>query len=584
MKSAELKALKEKNRQLEFSLRQKERELSSIQGIGEALSSALNLDRLLRLIIPEISKLMDAERSTLFIVDHERKEIWSKIAQKAEIKEIRQPLGKGISGYVAETGETINIPDAYRDSRFDPTTDKKTGYRTRSILCMPVWEPSATGDPQKITAVIQVLNKKEGIFTPEDEALLGAIASQVSISISNAYLYQRLEKKFREIDLLYELEQLLSVEYALPAMMEKILTNTVEHLKAQWVLASFPGDRQYFFVSVNNRGEMRLEKQNSISLGWMNFVQNPSTGLLIEFCEECKRYFNIDKNFDPRDIPVLAVPIFMSEEERGVLIAVNVHEGEGQDHEDERKMLELVAQKISRAIELFHLRDSLLKQERLSAIGQMMSTIVHDIRAPVNTIYGFVDLMEDKTTTDNERSEYSEIIRDEIKSAMNMITEVLDFARGKTSILPRKSSVKNVLKRFKPRIEEMCQQWKTDLIFDIKSNKLIYVDEDKLNRVFFNVSKNALEAMGEGGKFIFQVSDEGEKVVFRFSDNGPGIPREIQNRLFDSFVTGGKESGTGLGLAIVKKIVDEHGGEIEIESREGEGATFRIKLPVYQKN
>jgi signal transduction histidine kinase len=168
--------------------------------------------------------------------------------------------------------------------------------------------------------------------------------------------------------------------------------------------------------------------------------------------------------------------------------------------------------------------------------------------------------MEDKTTTDNERSEYSEIIRDEIKSAMNMITEVLDFARGKTSILPRKSSVKNVLKRFKPRIEEMCQQWKTDLIFDIKSNKLIYVDEDKLNRVFFNVSKNALEAMGEGGKFIFQVSDEGEKVVFRFSDNGP------------------------LGLAIVKKIVDEHGGEIEIESREGEGATFRIKLPVYQKN
>jgi signal transduction histidine kinase len=584
MTSTELKALKEKNRELGALLRQKERELSSIQGIGEALSSALNLDKLLKLIIPEISGLMVAERSTLFIVDHERKEIWSKIAQKAEIKEIRQQLGKGISGHVASTGETINIPDAYRDTRFDPTTDRKTGYLTRSILCMPVWEPSATGDPQKIIAVIQVLNKKEGVFTREDEALLGAIASQVSISISNAYLYQRLEKKFREIDLLYGLEQLLSAEYALPAMLEKILINTVEHLRAQWVLAFFPGDGQYFFVSVNDRKEMRLEKQNSISLGWMNFVQNPSPALLTEYCEECKRYFNITQDFDPPNIPVLLTPILMNEENPGVLLAVNVLAEEGQDYEDERKVLELVAQKISRAHELYSLRESLLKQERLSAIGQLMSTIVHDIRAPVNTIYGFVDLMEDKNATGQERGEYAEIIRDEIQTAMNMITEVLDFAKGKTSILPRKSSVKNVLKRFKPRIEQMCQQWKTDLLFDVKSNQLIYVDEDKLSRVFFNISKNALEAMGEGGKFIFRVTDEGGKVVFRLSDKGPGIPREIQDRLFDSFVTSGKESGTGLGLAIVKKIVDEHRGEIEIESREGEGATFCIKLPVYQKN
>jgi len=214
----------------------------------------------------------------------------------------------------------------------------------------------------------------------------------------------------------------------------------------------------------------------------------------------------------------------------------------------------------------------------------MMSTVAHDIRGPVNTIYGFVDLMEDQTATDAERRDYADIIRDEIKSAMNMITEVLDFAKGKISILPRKSSVSNVVKQFKPRVEQMCRQRNTRLTFDVKDDRLIYADVEKLNRVFYNITKNALEAMGEGGEFVFQVTADDQQVMFRFSDNGPGIPREIQDRLFDSFVTSGKETGTGLGLAIVKKIVDEHRGEIEIDSREGEGATFRITLPVYQKN
>ncbi|HFB67979.1 MAG TPA: GAF domain-containing protein, partial [Calditrichae bacterium] len=184
--------------QLQQALAQKEKEIYSIQRIGRALSSTLRLDELLKLIMQEITVLMDADRSTLFLVDKKRGEIWSKIALKAEVKEIRLPIGKGISGYVAQTGETINIPDAYNDPRFDPSTDKRTGYRTRSILCMPVWEPMSGGKEREIMGVIQVLNKREGHFTEEDEALLETLASQVAISIANARLYQQLEKKYRE--------------------------------------------------------------------------------------------------------------------------------------------------------------------------------------------------------------------------------------------------------------------------------------------------------------------------------------------------------------------------------------------------
>jgi signal transduction histidine kinase len=89
--------------------------------------------------------------------------------------------------------------------------------------------------------------------------------------------------------------------------------------------------------------------------------------------------------------------------------------------------------------------------------------------------------------------------------------------------------------------------------------------------------------MGENGTLVFRAFDEEDWVVFEIRDSGPGIPEEIHHKVFESFVTSGKKGGTGLGLAIVKKIVEEHKGEIEIESQPGRGATFRIKISVQAK-
>ncbi len=568
---------------LEEALRQKEREVYSIQRIGKALSSTLQLDELLRLIVQEITTLMNADRGTLYIVDHERGEIWSKIALKAEVKEIRQTIGKGISGVVAQTGETINIADAYQDDRFDPSTDKKTGYRTRSILCMPVWEPVSSGAERKIIAVLQLLNKKEGVFSEADESLLEALASQVAISISNSQLYHRLEKKFKEIDLLYELEQMLNSVEDISGMLTRILSQTASHLQAQWVLSAYPTEEEAILCASNHRGEHFFDTTPALPAILTDLISNPTKDKLHSHWADIKDFFRLNGEMTfPSDMPVLFSTVDIHETHRGILIALDVQVGRSQRFADEQKMLGLVAQKISRAHELNSLRETLVKRERLSAIGQLMSTIVHDLRGPVNTIYGFVDLMRDEQV-DAEREEYAAIIRNEIQSMMNMITEVLDFAKGKTSILPRKTNVVDILKQFKPRLEQICQQNQTSLQTKINSRQMVYVDIDKLNRVFYNITKNAMEAMGKGGQFTFHVFDRDDRVVFEFTDTGPGIPREIQNRLFESFVTSGKESGTGLGLAIVKKIIEEHKGQIEIDSQPGEGATFRIFLPVYQK-
>lgn len=575
---------KEEPEILKNLLRQKEKEIYSILRIGKALSSTLKLDELLVLIMQEITRLMDADRSTLFLVDNERHEIWSKIALKAEVKEIRQKLGKGISGHVALTGETINIPDAYNDNRFDPSTDKRTGYRTRSILCMPVWEPLSTEDNRQIMGVIQVLNKKEGVFTEEDEALLETLAAQVAISVANSRLYHQLEKKYQELDLLYEFEQYLSTIYNLPELIEKLMGKTIQHLQAQHLLAFFPYEKEFAFAAVSKDAPFRYQKNPSVFPALLEIAKSPSRETIESNKEIICRRFTLPEDAIGEEFPVLFSTIEIASEGRGLLLGLNVQQEDRADLEDERKLLSQVAQKIARAVELHQLRESLLKQERLSAIGQMMSTIVHDIRGPINTVYGFADLMADESTSQKDREEFAMIIRQEVQSMMTMATEVLDFAKGKTNILPRKTSVPNILKKVKPRLQQMCQQNNIQLNLQVESSELLYADEERINRVFFNIAKNAIEAMGKkGGKLTFRAQDEGDQIVFRISDTGPGIPEEIKEHIFDSFVTSGKKSGTGLGLAIVKKIVEEHKGRIEIDSAPGEGATFSIYIPKFKK-
>ncbi|MEW6040482.1 MAG: HD domain-containing phosphohydrolase [Elusimicrobiota bacterium] len=164
----------------------------SLIDISQLLSKETNLDNLLNLIISETTKLMEAERTTLFFYNSELKELWSYIAQELEIKEIRLPLGKGVAGYVARTGKLINIPDAYRDPHFDRSADKVTGFTTKSILCTPMFNHKG-----EMLGVIQVLNKKEGIFSTYDESLLTALAAQAAIAIENTRLYESQEYMFK---------------------------------------------------------------------------------------------------------------------------------------------------------------------------------------------------------------------------------------------------------------------------------------------------------------------------------------------------------------------------------------------------
>jgi sigma-B regulation protein RsbU (phosphoserine phosphatase) len=169
------------------------RNLNALLRVSKSLATEIRLDNLLQVIVQEAAEVLDADRATLFLYDESRNELWSKTTQRLEIKEIRIPLGIGIAGTVAKTRTPINIPDAYADARFNTSFDKETGYRTRSILCMPL-----IGNGDRLIGVIQVLNKKDQeVFNGADESLLGGLSAHITVALERARLIEAYVEKER---------------------------------------------------------------------------------------------------------------------------------------------------------------------------------------------------------------------------------------------------------------------------------------------------------------------------------------------------------------------------------------------------
>jgi K+-sensing histidine kinase KdpD len=569
--------------ELERQLHRKTIEMESIQQIGQALSSELRIERLLMLVIREVNKLMDSERGTFYIVDKEKGELWSKVAQDAEILEIRLKIGVGIAGHVAKTGDVINIPDAYKDDRFNPAIDKKTGFKTRSILCMPIFEASDGAKKEKnIIGVLQILNKRNGIFEESDEELLASMASQIAIAINNSNLYSRLEKKVNELDLLFDIERELTKAYDLDDLLNILIDKITETIAVEAAIITLRDlqTKEYSKRVVKN---IDLEKASQ-----MYFSGN--SGIVGKVVQSGEVYYTNDASSDPLfnegfakkigiDIKQLAcVPLKINDEVIGILEVFNKSEENDYFSQADMRLLTSLSGQISRAIETFQLKEEKIKADRLSSIGNMMSTIVHDLRTPMNNIYGFVDLLQEEEDAET-RKEYSDIIIKQIKFLTNMTTDVLDFAKGKSSILPVKCAVNKILDEFQKFFEGDVKKKGFEFETACNTASMIYVDPEKTQRIFMNIMKNALEAMEPGGKFSIIANKEGDDVVFLLSDTGAGIPDEIKQTLFDSFVTSGKKGGTGLGLAIVKKLIEEQKGRIEVESEVNKGTTFKIYFP-----
>jgi HD-GYP domain-containing protein (c-di-GMP phosphodiesterase class II) len=166
------------------------RRLTRMIEVSLDLTAELDFDRLFPLIVARTTEIMDADRTSLYIIDWDRGEVWTKVAE--QVDEIRLPVGQGISGRVAQTGETVNVADAWELDYFDDFWDRKHHYRTKSVLCLPI--PARNGGR---LGVVQVINKKGAeAFSAEDERILEALSNQIAIALENSFLIEELKATF----------------------------------------------------------------------------------------------------------------------------------------------------------------------------------------------------------------------------------------------------------------------------------------------------------------------------------------------------------------------------------------------------
>jgi len=196
--------------------------------VNKTTAQSNSLDELLPTLIEVIKDVLHSDRATLFLYDSETNELFSRLSQGGSVSEIRIPHDTGIAGSVFTTGDTLIIPDAYHDPRFNREVDVSTNYRTRNILCVPL-----TNKDKKIIGVTQLLNKSQGEFNESDGQLLAAMTSQVSAALEHAQMFEKIEIARNDEAALLEVVSVISSNLDLDDLLIKIMSATSKLLSAE---------------------------------------------------------------------------------------------------------------------------------------------------------------------------------------------------------------------------------------------------------------------------------------------------------------------------------------------------------------
>lgn len=585
------------------ALKETRRQLAALRDVAQALGTNLELATLLPAIIEQVCALVACDRASLFLIDEKTGELWSEV-QIGHDAEIRLPRGTGIAGAVVEARCPVRLDDAWADARFHRAIDDATGYRTRTLLAVPIVDKDGV-----VRGVVEALNRKDNVpFKDDDERLLMALGSEIAVALQRATLFDELARKkaaldrrVKELDLLVDIDRALLRADGVQAVLEVVVARITDVLAADAASVALIDGRTsaLVFRAAAGPGQDKLRMRSMPSdTGLAGVVLADGVAVRVD-----------DAATDPRHAtkmsqatsllpgPLLAVPLLPATERLekthqavkplGVLTVLRGRrEGVVSFTDDDERILSLLAARVSQALVDEESKEKSRAQAQMQTIGHMLSGIVHDFKTPMTVISGYVQLLADENDP-KERASNSEIILKSCDQMTLMIKELLSFAKGESTVFLRKVWLETFVHDLEPMLQRMVEKTGIKLVVEAKTKSSGRLDDLKLKRAIVNLVKNAKEALvdaapannGAGGVITVGIREEGDDIVFVVKDNGPGLAPEIEARLFESFATFGKAEGTGLGLALVKKIAEEHHGGVVVDSEEGVGCTFTIRIP-----
>lgn len=570
--------------------------LRGILDIGRLANAETDLGGLIDLVTRQTCSLLEAERGSLYVLDREAGDLHTTMAMGLPGKAIRLKLHQGVAGLVAAAGESIVVDDAYADPRFYRGVDEATGYRTRTILCVPI--KSQRGD---VLGVLELLNKRTGNFTPEDEETLLLLAPQLGVALANARLYDGLRTSVDRLSRLMKVGAAISSELDLDALLRTI-SQTTSHLLG--------AERSTVFLVDRSRNELwsrvakgldRQEIRIPLAAGIAGTVASSGTPIRISDAYTDPRFNpEVDKRTGYRTRNILCAPMRNA---RGQVIGVfQVLNKRGGDFSalDEQLLASLSSQ-AAVAVENAQLYDEVQRAyTQLQTLDRMKSdflnSISHELRTPLAPILGYSDILLSGSMglLPPNCVRAVQAISTSAKRLLSLVESLLLFVRldeGEMALNREPVDLPPLVALVMEPFQVKAVERKLSLTNEVAGGvPAVMADRQELIMALTHLVDNATKFTLAGGRVTVRArpvaAEDGSMLVeIAVQDTGIGIPAELHAKIFERFYqvdssTTRQFGGVGIGLAAVKQIVEAHGSRVLVESEPGKGSTFRFHLPV----
>ncbi len=391
---------------------------------------------------------------------------------------------------------------------------------------------------------------------------------------------QAAEKYIDRLKSLQAVTQVLNSTLELDNLLSLILREAVKHTDAEtgtiYLRDTETGELISRVIEKGVVREIRLKPGQGIA----GHVASSGETLNLADAYEDERFNpEVDRKTGHRTRAMLTMPMRDGDLKIvGVIQLINKREG--LFNADDMAFIEAMGVHASIAIDKARTAEQMARSEALAAVGRLSAQIIHDFKNPMTIIRGYAQLLE-VPAKDEDRKEYLKIITNQIDRLVGMTQEVLDFSRGETQLDFQTTPIGPLFDQLIATIVPDYEQQGIKVVFNCDDHEFeATLDTARMTRVFFNLVGNARDAMENKGTLTVTVAPRSPEWIVEVSDTGVGIPPERLEAIFGAFATFDKERGTGLGLAIAKKVVEEHGGKIEVKSTVGEGTTFTVALPL----
>ena len=561
--------------------------LELLNQVGHVIHSTLDAQEALQLILREAVRLMRAASGSVVLVNPTSRyvEIHASYGLPPELADCRLPVGVGITGWVARTGQPARVGDVTRDPRY-----VRLRAEVRSELAVPLLLNN------EVRGVLNVDADRIDAFTPEDQALLQELALQAARVIQNTWLYEQLRLKARLFESLASVGQAINSTLNLADALQVITREASQLMDARMAsLLLLDESKEWLELRASHGAgpDYIARPRLSVAESLVGNVVRRRRPVQDENVQTSGRYQNVRLARQEGLVALLSVPLLFGGQVLGVL---NVYKGEPHVFSNEEvRILAALAELSGIAIEKARLYErivdveELLRQnERLSALGLLAAEVAHEIRNPLTVMKMLYHSLDLKFPPGDPRTQDTMIMGEKMDHLNRVVEQVLDFARStEPQLVP--VNVNQLLDDLSLLTRHKLRQQRVEIVRDLAPHlPAVQADATQLEQAFLNLTLNAVEAMPKGGRLTVttrvirqpRTRKEPTHVVIEFTDTGAGMTEEQQKKAFSSLLATTKAKGTGLGLAIVARVIETHRGEVKVQSKPGEGTSFTITLPV----